>query len=400
MKIFYQLNRLKLLYTVFLQHHAKQWVIDLKDALLKNENCNVIVVDWSGGSQFPYTRATANTQVVGAELGRLLNTLINDYELSADKIHLIGHNLGAHIAGYAGERVKDLGRISGLDPAGPYFENTDSRVRLDEGDAKFVDVIHTDGKQLLKLGIGLMQKSGHVDFYPNGGEDMPKCPSTSSKLINGIFALGSVTSADDGLGCNSLSSVKFFTDSILNKDCKYVAYNCKDIQDFNDGKCLKCSEAGCNHMGYWASKTNELGFLFLNTQAVDKYPYCHFHYLVTLNSKNTAAQTQTRGQINLSLEGSTDNSSTILFDDGSFTMRPGSVESRLVTSNKNLGRDIVGVSLQFTKTTRLLSSWLYQNEWSFDSLFINDGYQYLNTKFCAENDRVKSGESMRFARCD
>jgi len=43
----------------------------------------------------------------------------------------------------------------GLDPAGPYFENTDSKVRLDSTDALFVDVIHTDGSNNLLLGFGI-----------------------------------------------------------------------------------------------------------------------------------------------------------------------------------------------------------------------------------------------------
>jgi hypothetical protein len=43
----------------------------------------------------------------------------------------------------------------GLDPAGPYFENTDPSVRLDPTDALFVDVIHTDGTNNLLLGLGI-----------------------------------------------------------------------------------------------------------------------------------------------------------------------------------------------------------------------------------------------------
>ncbi len=46
-----------------------------------------------------YTKATANTQVVGAEIARLVNSLIGMSLVRAEDVHLIGHNLGAHIAG-------------------------------------------------------------------------------------------------------------------------------------------------------------------------------------------------------------------------------------------------------------------------------------------------------------
>lgn len=67
-------------------------------------------------------------------------------------VHMIGHSLGAHTAGYAGERITGLGRITGLDPAEPYFQGMPPFVRLDPTDAKFVDVIHTDGKSIFLLG--------------------------------------------------------------------------------------------------------------------------------------------------------------------------------------------------------------------------------------------------------
>ena len=122
------------------------------------------------GDGFPYTQATANTRVVGAEIAKLVNALIQTKGVQAKSFHLIGHSLGAHISGYAGKRITGLGQITGLDAAGPYFENTDPVVRLDSTDALFVDTIHTDGSATIMLGLGLMQPLGHVDFYPNGGK--------------------------------------------------------------------------------------------------------------------------------------------------------------------------------------------------------------------------------------
>ena len=133
----------KILIHGFLDNGFNKHNTDVKDALLRVGDYNVIVVDWSKGNGFPYTQATANTQIVGAMIARLVNSLIERYSISPARFHIIGHSLGAHTAGYAGERIPNLGRITGLDPAGPYFENTHIKVRLDESDANFVEAIHT-----------------------------------------------------------------------------------------------------------------------------------------------------------------------------------------------------------------------------------------------------------------
>ena len=125
----------------------------MADALLDVEDANVIAVDWGGGSLPLYSQAAANTRLVGLEVARLVNHLIEDHGAVAANVHIIGHSLGSHIAGYAGERVAGLGRISGLDPAEPLFQGMPPFVRLDPTDALFVDVIHTDSKSILYGGL-------------------------------------------------------------------------------------------------------------------------------------------------------------------------------------------------------------------------------------------------------
>lgn len=72
-----------------------------------------------------------------------------------------------------------LGRITGLDPASPCFYHFNpsgpkfaggTLRSLSKTDARFVDVIHTNGGQL-----GVKEEIGHYDFYPNGGEEQPGC---------------------------------------------------------------------------------------------------------------------------------------------------------------------------------------------------------------------------------
>lgn len=98
----------------FIQNGEKKWIADLKDALLGAEDMNVISVDWSGGAKFPYGQAASNTQIAGAEIARLVRKLVTEHGANMSEFHLIGHSLGAHVAGYAGERLENLGRITGL----------------------------------------------------------------------------------------------------------------------------------------------------------------------------------------------------------------------------------------------------------------------------------------------
>lgn len=92
---------------------------------------------------------------------------------------LPNHNATLYYIPYLGLKLLQIVRsnltrspifVSALDPPGKYFEATHSVARLDSGDAQFVDVIHTDVDD-----SGLEQPLGHLDFYPNGGEDQIGC---------------------------------------------------------------------------------------------------------------------------------------------------------------------------------------------------------------------------------
>ena len=97
-----------------------KWFRHLKDTFIDYGHNNVVVVEWV--NVVPYHMATMNTRVVGAEVANLINFLVEATGVHAEQFHLIGHSLGAHICGYAGKRVKNLGRISALDAARPLFQ--------------------------------------------------------------------------------------------------------------------------------------------------------------------------------------------------------------------------------------------------------------------------------------
>lgn len=117
-------------------------------------------------------------EMVAEKLKDLIEFLVKDgADLNA--IHLIGWSWGAHVSGLAGQALNGkLGRITGLDPAGPTFKFVGNEFRLDKTDAKFVDVIHTNAGTRLFWGghFGLKDPIGHVDIYPNGGERQIGCP--------------------------------------------------------------------------------------------------------------------------------------------------------------------------------------------------------------------------------
>ena len=230
------------------------WQVKMKNEFLNNNyDYNIILIDWSKGANvgtfnLDYPKAAQNTRVVGDVTGQLIDYLSTQGNKNSH-VHCIGHSLGAHICGYAGKMVKNgkLKRISGLDPAGPYFENEASYIRLDKNDASYVDSIHTDGKALYEAGFGMLQAISHDDYYPNKGYDQPGCRTIA-------------------LGCSHGRSCEYYIDSIHKKSCS--AHACSSESNWSGGKCNSCNP--CNDMGFHSTKKSAK--FYLDTSS--KSPWC------------------------------------------------------------------------------------------------------------------------------
>ncbi|KAK7491933.1 hypothetical protein BaRGS_00016779, partial [Batillaria attramentaria] len=267
----------------------QDWVMAMKDAFLKVADQNIIVVDWGHGAGGGYGPAVANTRLVGAQLHLLLQRLVREAGLKLDSLHLIGHSLGAHISGYAGRRLHgQIGRITGMDPAGPDFQGYRPAVILDKTDAQFVDNIHTNGKTIIEGGAGMSSPTAHVDFYVNGGRTQPGCKDGLSGLFNGGFG---------GVSCSHGRSHQYFLES-LTSECSFTAYPCHNYSMFQAGQCLDCEPSGCSEMGLYADQHKARGMMFLKT--LSQTPFCGFHYAMTIHAGRGQ---DTKGTLSVKMAG-------------------------------------------------------------------------------------------------
>uniref|UniRef100_A0A8C8RCS5 Lipase domain-containing protein n=1 Tax=Pelusios castaneus TaxID=367368 RepID=A0A8C8RCS5_9SAUR len=273
--------------TVFIIHGFRPtgsspvWLKDIKELLLSLEDINLIVVDWNrGATTVIYQNAVHNTRKVAEILRKYIDQMLED-GASLDSIYMIGVSLGAHIAGFVGKMYNgELGRITGLDPAGPSFSGKPPDERLDHTDAQFVDVIHTDMDVL-----GYRKPLGNIDFYPNGGADQPGCPQT-------VFA------GTQYFKCDHQRSVFLFLSS-LRQSCNITTYPCDSYLDFRKGKCANCEAfqpMPCPVLGYYADKWKN--YLLQKDPPVttayfdtsDQEPFCMYNYFVDIITWNKSGR--------------------------------------------------------------------------------------------------------------
>ncbi|XP_053612459.1 lipase member H-B-like isoform X2 [Plodia interpunctella] len=170
------------------------------NTFLKDGRYNVALLNWQklaapvlpGGIANSYLNwAFPNSKKLGVDFAETLVNL-SAAGINLNKTHLVGHSLGAHIFGIAGNTLMDKGIllpwITGLDPATVGFENKPPAARLNPKSANFVSVIHSDPSK-----YGYKKSLGTVDFWPN-------------------YSLGTVTQP----GCDKKNYPTFSPDDLCN----------------------------------------------------------------------------------------------------------------------------------------------------------------------------------------
>ncbi|XP_002133925.2 phospholipase A1 2-like [Drosophila pseudoobscura] len=236
------------------------WLTNIKRSnsgpVAKAYNCrndtNFVVLDADNFIDTLYPLAALNTEVIGAYLAEALLKLDRSYV--SRKVHLVGHSLGAQIAGSAGRNFKKLSggatlaRVTGLDPANPCFYKGNDPKGVRSGDAEFVDIIHTNPGVL-----GTPKVVGDADFFVHG--DSP-------------FQTGCGILTVTKVPCSHERAVEYWTETVYRTNGNsFLGKHCVRETDLSDARNCKDTRTV---MGHDAS-VRERGIFYVD--ANDEEPF-------------------------------------------------------------------------------------------------------------------------------
>lgn len=387
----------------------ESWMHKLISALMQRESeANVVIVDWISRAQQLYPDAVNHTYGVGLDIAELLNWLQDEHQLPLENVHLIGYSLGAHVAGYAGTHVRGtIGRITGLDPAGPMFEGVEKEKRLSPDDADFVDVLHTYTREALGVSIGIQQPIGDIDIYPNGGDVQPGCGLGDVLAVAGNFM--------EVMKCEHERAVHLFVDSLMNKEHLSYAFQCTGPDRFKKGICLSCRKNRCNKIGYNATKMRKRrnSKMYLKTRA--DTPFAGYHYQMKMHVFNKKQSDDADPIFNVKLYGEHKDTADMFVDVHDNAISLNMTNTFLVFTEEEIG-EVLKIRLSWEGESDSWSSmWknIKKNFWGWNAnpskpvlevrrIRVKAGESQKKYAFCAEDSsktEISPGEYITFVKC-
>lgn len=345
--------------------------------------------------------------------------------------------------GYAGYYLQrdfelTLGRITGLDPAGPYFlvgfyrfmklfnfyslnlfQNTEEIVRLDKSDAKYVDIVHSDVSLFVEGGFGIKQSIGHLDFWPNGGDNHPACVNVRKLFLQLIKLLIFILLQSGNVACDHIHAVELFTESI-NTKCPFIGITCTSFEAFKKGKCDHCNRDGnfcfkfgfhsiLSYKSFFSSGHNFPGYsqslnAFLTT--ADKKPFCKAHYKVSVKVASNDESRMHGGEVGfLYLKLKTDHGEgkKFVLNQYSVYFAPGTNHSFLAIGDDAVDVKTITVNYKHKSTANPLTWRVFTPKIYLEFISIESMEHGWSLKLCPHHSLpISSGEGLVFREesCD
>lgn len=169
----------------------------------------------------------------------------------------------------------------GLDPALPLFITASTRDKLDESDADFVDVIHSNA-----LVQGKVERCGHVDFYMNGGIIQPGCFQSNASAYFTIshlfFFKCNNFIAVDPIACSHHRAPDYFSESIKS-DRGFWGWSCTSYINYLLGFCPRSDDL---HQAGEDCRPNTKGMYLITTNGAAPFASGQWSMAAAGSSKN------------------------------------------------------------------------------------------------------------------
>ncbi|KAK1132551.1 hypothetical protein K0M31_013934 [Melipona bicolor] len=224
-------------------NYLSQNVIGIRNAVLKSCDCNVILLDWAAIAEKPYIWSSDRVGIISQYVAQMIDFLHAE-GMDISRLTIIGHSLGAHIAGLSSYFAKNKANfVIGLDPAQPNFLRAGVGTRLSSEDGNYVQVLHTDA------GVaGFNISLGDIDFWANNGQQQNGCSIIDSSCSHG-------------------RAVDYYVESLSSK-VGFIGRKCDNYNGFTQGKCANNPTAV---MGGVTPQTNLKGNFYFTTNAGSPY---------------------------------------------------------------------------------------------------------------------------------